>query len=66
MTKGCVKIQLGLCYVIEMFVGDESPRPDGGASAVGYALFDLQHRQLTQVFAFFGDVLSAAQAMALV
>jgi hypothetical protein len=66
MLKGCVKIQLGLFYVVETMASHEAQRPDDGPDAIGYALCDLQHRQLTQVFSFFGDVLTAAQTMAVV
>ena len=66
MLKGCMKIQLGLFYVVEMITSDEAQQPDDARAAIGYALFDLQHRQVTQVFSFFGDVLMAAQTMAVV
>lgn len=66
MLEGCVKMQLGLFYVIETMASDDAHRSDDGLGAIGYALCDLQHRQLTQVFSFFGDVLMAAQTMAVV
>lgn len=67
MPEGYVKIQLGLFYVVEVLVASDDPHPpDDGLDAVGYALFDLQHRQLSEVFSFFRDVLMAAEAMALV
>jgi hypothetical protein len=66
MPKGCVKIQLGLFYVFEMMASNNAQQPHNDLDAIGYALFDLQHRQLTQVFGFFEEVLMAAKTMALV
>lgn len=66
VPAGCVKIQLGLFYVVEVFADEGLRQHGGGPDAVGYALFDLHHRQLGTVFAFFGDVLRAAEALALV
>lgn len=60
MLKGSLKIQLGLFYVVETIQTN-----DAGA-AIGYALFDLQHQQLTPMFTFFSDVLMAARTLAVV
>ncbi|RZI70026.1 MAG: hypothetical protein EOP13_22360 [Pseudomonas sp.] len=58
MLEGSLKIQLGLFYVVETIQTN-----DAGV-AIGYALFELQHQQLTPMFTFFSDVLMAARTLA--
>jgi hypothetical protein len=66
MLNGYVKIQLGLFYIVELIANDDQPMSSDGLGSAGYAVFDLQHQQLSQVFMFFSDVLMAAKTMPLV
>ena len=36
MLEGCLKIQLGLFYVVEMITSDEAQQPDDARAAIGY------------------------------
>ena len=64
MLEGSLKIQLGLFYVVETITSEDAQQTNDARVAIGYALFDLQHQQLTPMFVFFSDVLMAAKTLA--
>lgn len=66
MLQGYIKIQLGVFYIVELFANEDAQQASDGLSTAGYAIFNLQHQQLSQVFMFFNDVLMAAKTMPLV
>lgn len=66
MLQGYIKIQLGVFYIVELIANEDAQRSNDGLNTAGYAVFDLQHQQLSQVFMFFNDVVMAAKTMPLV